>query len=151
MKSDLVDPTATTDRAHRAHRDRRDRRDRKRVPAATEPPAWFEVDLFAPPRKRGSRFDDTVALPIDAPGRLEAVAAAASMRLRALPEPHELGERTIRYRDRLQHVLRDAAAATARLAAGTYGACLDCAEPISLALLTQRPWAPRCVYCALDI
>ena len=144
MKSDLV--ATTTDR-----RGRRDRRDRKRERRVTERPEWFELDLFAPPSKPGSRFDDTVALPIDAPRRLDAVAAAAGLRLRSLPEPHELGERTIAYRARLQQVLREAAAASARLAAGTYGRCLECSSPISLALLTQRPWAPRCVYCALDI
>lgn len=147
MTSDLVTPTPADRREHRD----RDRRDRKRARRATERPEWFELDLFAPASKPGSRFDDTVALPIDAPRRLDAVAAAAGMRLRALPEPHELGERSIRYRERLQQVLRESAAATARLAAGTYGRCLDCSSPISLALLTQRPWAPRCVYCALDI
>lgn len=147
MKPDLVEPTVDT----REHRTRSKRRDRKRAHPVTEVPEWFDLDLFAPTSEPGSRFDDTVALPIDAPRRLDAVAAAAGLRLRALPEPHELGERTIRYRERLQQVLHDAATATARLAAGTYGSCRDCSSPISLAILTQRPWAPRCVYCALDI
>lgn len=150
MKSDLVDPTVGPHEP-RKHRKHSKRRDRKRDRPATEAPEWFDLDLFAPTSKPGSRFDDTVALPIDAPRRLDAVAAAAGLRLRALPEPHELGERTLRYRERLQRVLHDAATATARLAAGTYGSCLDCSSPISLAILTQRPWAPRCVSCALDI
>ncbi len=122
------------------------------APRAVDGVEWFELDLFAPPSAgAGSRFDDTVALPIDAPGRLDAIAAAAGLRLRALPGPHDLGHRTVAYRARLQQILRDATQARARLAAGTYGSCLECSAPISLALLTARPWRARCVYCALDI
>jgi hypothetical protein len=113
---------------------------------------WFELDLFAPPAaKAGSRFDDTVALPLDAPRRLDTIIAAAALRLRALPEPHDLGHRSLAYRARLQQVMGEAEQARARLAAGTYGLCLECSSPISLALLTERPWTQRCVYCALDI
>ncbi len=34
-----------------------------------------------------------------------------------------------------------------RLAAGRYGACHDCGEPIALARLTLAPQATRCVAC----
>lgn len=113
---------------------------------------WYAVDLFgSTPPRAGSRFDDTVALPIDTPRRLEEIIEAATLRLRALPEPDDLGPRTIAYRGRLQQIIRDATQARTRLAAGTYGDCTECAAPISLALLTQRPWTRLCVYCALDI
>lgn len=113
---------------------------------------WFELDLFPPRRGRtGSRFDDTVALPVDAPQRLDAIVRAADLRLRALPPVSELGHRTIAYRARLQQISRDAARARARLADGTYGECLTCAKSISLAVLMDRPWARQCTYCELDI
>lgn len=112
----------------------------------------LDLDLFpARTAKPGSRFDDTVALPLDAPGRLDAAVRAAGLRLRALPEPRELGHRTIAYRAQLEQIIRDAVQAQARLVAGTYGTCVECSSPISLAVLTERPWTPLCVYCALDI
>ena len=111
-----------------------------------------EVDLFPTPRSRvGPRFDDTVGLPIDTPRRLDAVVHAASSRLRALPAPAELSHRTLAYRARLQQILREAVSAQRRLDAGSYGRCLTCTGPISLALLTERPWRQRCVYCDLDL
>lgn len=117
----------------------------------TEEP-WFELDLFASfRRKTGSRFDDTVALPTDAPQRLEAIVQAADLRLRALPPAAQLGHRTLAYRTRLQQISRDAMQARARLADGSYGLCLTCTEHIGLAVLTDRPWARLCTYCALDI
>jgi len=42
---------------------------------------------------------------------------------------------------------RDIEAALARITAGTYGACTDCAEPIGLARLTAFPAAQRCLAC----
>jgi len=39
------------------------------------------------------------------------------------------------------------AAAVARLDEGTYGTCLDCAQPIGEARLQVRPEASRCVQC----
>ena len=117
-----------------------------------EPVAWFQVDLFgAPPTTPGSRFDQTVAVPVDAPQRLDAVIRAAGLRLLALPDPQHLGHRSVAYRARLQQVMREAAQARCRLATGTYGSCLDCDGPISLARLTERPWARSCAGCALDI
>lgn len=38
-------------------------------------------------------------------------------------------------------------AARARLAAGTYGACSDCGEPIAAARLQAQPAASRCTAC----
>lgn len=113
---------------------------------------WFELDLFPTRRGRaGSRFDDTKALPIDAPQRLDAIVHAAELRLLALPPVAELGHRTIAYRARLQQISRDASEARRRLAEGTYGACLTCTGDISLAVLTDRPWVRQCTYCELDI
>ena len=49
------------------------------------------VDLFpARPARTDSRFDQTVALPIDAPHALDATIRALVLRLRALPDLHEL-------------------------------------------------------------
>lgn len=111
-----------------------------------------ELELFPPTTARaGSRFDDTVAYPIDTPQRLDAIIRTAGRRLRALPELRDLGHRTIAYRARLQQVMREAAQARARLADGTYGACHTCSDPISFARLAERPWARRCIYCELDI
>ena len=114
--------------------------------------SWIEQEPFAPSGPRiGTRFDETVALPIDAPGRLEAIVHAAEHRLRALPPAADLGHRTIAYRARLQQIAREAAQARRRLADGTYGLCLTCTDHIPLAVLHDRPWARQCTYCALDI
>jgi hypothetical protein len=170
-----IDPDA--DRAHIRRRPRAERpRTRRRQPesldqeTATVVPSgrdergatrrasslvgddWFQLDLFSPsPSRAGSRFDDTVAHPIDAPHRLDAVIRGAGLRLRALPDVKDLGHRTVAYRARLQQVIREAAQARARLAAGTYGVCLTCRGGISFAHLSETPWARRCIYCELDI
>jgi DnaK suppressor protein len=39
-------------------------------------------------------------------------------------------------------------AALERIADGSYGECVDCAEPIPVARLDLDPTAPRCVSCA---
>lgn len=113
---------------------------------------WYAMELFpASVAPAGHRFDDTVALPVDTPRRLENVVLATELRLRALPDPHDLGRRAATHRARLEQVRADAVAAQARLVAGTYGTCLDCGGAVSLAALTQRPWTRTCVDCALDI
>ncbi|HTW13919.1 MAG TPA: TraR/DksA C4-type zinc finger protein [Nocardioides sp.] len=110
------------------------------------------LELFPPTTTRaGSRFDDTVAHPVDTPRRLDAIIRTAGRRLRALPDPRDLDLRPVAQRARLRQIMREAAQARSRLAAGTYGACLTCSGPISLARLTERPSARRCVYCELDI
>jgi hypothetical protein len=110
------------------------------------------VDLFlARPDRAGSRFDQTVALPIDAPCALEATIRVLMLRLKALPELHELGSRSAPYRVQLERTLGEAICARTRLADGSYGACTVCSAPISLAVLTEKPWSPRCIHCALDI
>jgi DnaK suppressor protein len=43
--------------------------------------------------------------------------------------------------------LRDIAAAEERLAAGRYGACTDCGEPIGFKRLDAYPTAKRCIGC----
>ena len=43
--------------------------------------------------------------------------------------------------------LRDILAAERRLAAGTYGACIDCGDAIPYARLAAYPTAKRCVRC----
>ena len=43
--------------------------------------------------------------------------------------------------------LREIEAAKARVAAGTYGTCLDCAAPISFERLLAYPVATRCFEC----
>lgn len=43
--------------------------------------------------------------------------------------------------------LRDVLAAEARIAAGTYGKCIDCGAPIPYPRLTAYPTAKRCLRC----
>ena len=43
--------------------------------------------------------------------------------------------------------LRDIVAAEARIAAGTYGTCTDCDEPVPYARLAVYPTAKRCIRC----
>ncbi|GAA4341477.1 hypothetical protein GCM10023144_42390 [Pigmentiphaga soli] len=44
-------------------------------------------------------------------------------------------------------VLRDVAAARARIAAGTYGQCVNCGDDIEYARLLAYPTAKRCLSC----
>lgn len=98
-----------------------------------------------------TRFDDTVAIPPDAPQRLSAIIEEAQRGLERLPPAHLLSHRTLARQVQLQAIARDAARSRARLGAGTYGTCADCEGPISLSRLRERPWAQQCIYCALDI
>ncbi len=43
--------------------------------------------------------------------------------------------------------LADVLAALARLNDGSYGTCIDCAQPIDLLRLTAIPAAARCMVC----
>jgi RNA polymerase-binding transcription factor DksA len=43
--------------------------------------------------------------------------------------------------------LRDIVAAEGRIAAGTYGTCIDCGAPIPFARLAAYPIAKRCLRC----
>jgi DnaK suppressor protein len=50
----------------------------------------------------------------------------------------------------VRHTMAEVAAveaALARLAAGTYGECEDCADPIAIARLLAYPTALRCIAC----
>jgi hypothetical protein len=99
----------------------------------------------------GSRFDDTIALPVDAPRRLDGIIRSAGDRLRLMPESAGLDHRSSQEREQLRRIMREAAQARIRLATGAYGTCSECHGPISLTVLIDRPWTPRCIYCALDI
>ena len=44
--------------------------------------------------------------------------------------------------------LRDISRALERLAAGDYGTCVNCGEPINPARLEALPYAERCIACA---
>lgn len=46
-------------------------------------------------------------------------------------------------------VLREIDAALERLAAGSYGECVRCGEPIAAARLDARPATPTCIGCAV--
>lgn len=98
-----------------------------------------------------ARFDDTVAIPPDAPQRLVTIIGDVERTLEQMPPAHLLNRRTQAHRVQVQAIARDAARAHARLVAGTYGTCSDCAGPISLARLRDKPVAHQCIYCALDI
>jgi hypothetical protein len=113
---------------------------------------WARVDLFPTrPARTGSRFDQTLALPIDAPRALDATIKALELRLRALPERHDLSRRSASYRVQLERTRAEAISAKTRLADGSYGLCTVCSAPISLAVLSEKPWSPTCIHCALDI
>jgi len=43
--------------------------------------------------------------------------------------------------------IREIRAALARLDDGSYGECIECAEPISAMRLNAAPWAARCIGC----
>jgi len=43
--------------------------------------------------------------------------------------------------------LREVEAALVRMADGTYGACLECGQPIPYGRLAANPSAPRCIAC----
>lgn len=47
----------------------------------------------------------------------------------------------------LEKLGEEVRAAVAKLDAGTYGRCDDCAKPIPTARLEALPWATRCVAC----
>jgi len=46
-----------------------------------------------------------------------------------------------------RHLLDAIDAAQARLAAGTFGICVECGKALSLARLRAIPMAPRCIAC----
>lgn len=78
-----------------------------------------------------------------------ALRCAASIRhgqLRDLPDadndPVVAAQRTA-----LLQTLTDIAAARERVAAGTYGSCTGCGDPIPPGRLEFRPWAATCVAC----
>lgn len=100
---------------------------------------------------RGTRFDGTVALPIDAADRLERIIRGTRDQLREVPDPGVTRHRAVALRVQLERRLQASLCAQQRLAAGTYGVCVDCAAPVSLTLLLRQPWTPRCIHCALDI
>jgi len=54
---------------------------------------------------------------------------------------------TVERLSREAFLLRQVAEALARIAAGDYGICLECAEPISAKRLTALPWAALCLPC----
>lgn len=113
---------------------------------------WERVDLFsARPDRTGSRFDQTLALPIDAPNALDATIRTLGLRLRALPKLVDLGRRSAPYRLQLERTLAEAIRARARLKDGSYGECTVCSSPISLTLLTEKPWSSACIHCSVDI
>lgn len=109
------------------------------------------VELFPPPPRDGSRFDDTIALPMHAPRRLEQALALVASRLAELPTAAAPTHRTISYRSQLAQIHHDVKGALFRLRAGAYGTCVVCGDPISLARLDERPWVRDCIYCALGL
>jgi RNA polymerase-binding protein DksA len=56
-------------------------------------------------------------------------------------------QRDLALRDRAEQHLGLVDAALARLAAGTFGACLRCGRPIAPERLEALPWAAHCIDC----
>ncbi len=54
---------------------------------------------------------------------------------------------TVERLNRETFLLRQVAGALERIAAGEYGICLECEEPISTKRLTALPWAALCLSC----
>lgn len=75
---------------------------------------------------------------------------AAATRLDRLERPLEVEDDPVAKTQRaaLRQTLTEIVAARERIAAGTYGACTACHEPISPERLDFRPWAATCVRCA---
>ena len=135
------------------HPDRRRRTPSSRVTDGKRrrdrPDDRARVDLYAPaPAPSGAGPNDAVAFPVDTPRRLEATIETVARRLLALPETQHLGHRSIRYRAQLQRTLLQSLHALARLDEGTFGICVACSSPISLATLNEEPWTQVCVRCA---
>ncbi len=59
-------------------------------------------------------------------------------------------ELTVERLNRETYLLRQVADALERIAAGDYGLCLECEEPISAKRLTALPWAALCLSCQED-
>jgi RNA polymerase-binding transcription factor DksA len=59
----------------------------------------------------------------------------------------ELAARDIAEARQQLNALADVDAALARIAAGSYGECIDCGEPIAAARLKAYPAATRCIDC----
>lgn len=58
-----------------------------------------------------------------------------------------LAETDVRGIRELEHELGEYDAALRRIELGTFGKCVDCAEPIDPARLRARPTASRCLHC----
>jgi RNA polymerase-binding protein DksA len=56
-------------------------------------------------------------------------------------------QRDLALRDRAEQQLALVDAALERLAAGTFGTCVRCGNPIHAERLEALPWAPRCIDC----
>lgn len=86
----------------------------------------------------------------------EAKAAMAERPSSQGPQVEDMAEEgEQRFRTGIEHVemlrdqeeLTDIAAARERLANGSYGHCVDCAQDIAFQRLTAQPTAKRCVIC----
>jgi DnaK suppressor protein len=56
-------------------------------------------------------------------------------------------QRDIALRDKARAQLEAVEAALARIAAGTYGRCTNCGQPIPAERLEAIPWAEHCIDC----
>jgi len=56
-------------------------------------------------------------------------------------------QRDLALRERAEHQLVLIDEALARIAADTFGICLDCQKPIAADRLEALPWAARCIDC----
>ncbi len=53
--------------------------------------------------------------------------------------------------DRLRQMAASIQSALDRIAAGSFGRCLDCAEPLARAVLSRSPWTARCSDCEQEL
>ena len=112
---------------------------------AYDPRMSLDLDLVSARAKllaERARLLSELGEPIEAPGQMTygSQAAAATFVFEQ--------QRDLALRDRARIQLDQVEAALARLAAGTYGACTNCGNPIAAGRLEAIPWAQLCIDCA---
>ncbi len=88
-----------------------------------------------------ARLREELAVGIVAPGPMTYGSQAA-----AATQVFEQ-QRDLALRERNEQQLEAIEAALARMAAGTWGACLRCGRPIAPERLEALPWAAHCIEC----
>ena len=111
----------------------------KPTPPAAQPPGRRPRAALEAERKR---LREELAAVIQAPGQMTYGSQAA-----AATQVFEQ-QRDLALRERAELQLALVEGALRRLAAGTFGQCVECGKPIAPQRLDALPWAERCIDCA---